>query len=67
MGQWVTNNIFSVYFITISVNYEEQKMLLKNVIVSVGHHQWGRGVGGGGAGRARRLISVRRCVFLWIQ
>ena len=25
LDQWVTNNIFSVYLITVSVSYEEQK------------------------------------------
>ena len=44
MGQWVTNNIVSVYFITASVSHEEtkihKKIKFKNLIGSVGHHQF---------------------------
>ena len=36
VGQWVTNKIYSVHFLTVSVSF----LIIKNVIGSVGHHQF---------------------------
>ena len=36
-GQWVTNKIYSVHFLTVSVSFEIKKnVIIKNVIGSVG-------------------------------
>ena len=43
VGQWVTNKIFSVHFLTVSVSFEEDNISkecnYKNLIGSVGHQQ----------------------------
>ena len=31
MGQWITNNIFTVYFITVSVSNEEEKTKINKI------------------------------------